>query len=101
VALIQSLKPEEKEDGPPFERRLVFNNRRRGRLSNMSSDSQIGIAVCSAVEKLGVPMEAAVADAMKQFGLQRKAVFEAVKRYKKRLPSLYKSQTKKATGVVK
>jgi hypothetical protein len=68
-------------DGPS-ERQLVFKMRKKGRRPHRSADSQVALDVLSQTEK-GYKMEAAVQEAMKEYKLSRKAVFEVVRRFKR------------------
>jgi hypothetical protein len=66
------------------ERRLVFKMRKKGRRPHRSADSQVALSVLSKTEK-GYKMEAAVQEAMEEYKLSRKAVFEVVRRFKRRM----------------
>jgi hypothetical protein len=79
VMLRHALDP----DGPS-ERRLVFKMRKKGRRPHRSADSQVALSVLSKTEK-GYKTEAAVQEAMKEYKLSRKAVFEVVRRFRRRM----------------
>jgi hypothetical protein len=79
VMLRHALDP----DGPS-ERQLAFKMRKKGRRPHRSADSQVALNVLSKTEK-GYKMEAAVQEAMKEYNLSRKAVFEVVRRFKRRM----------------
>jgi hypothetical protein len=69
------------------ERRLVFQSRNKGKRPDLSSDFSVAFHV-RRLGNEGVKVEAAVHDAMQKFGLSRKAVFECIKRVKKRYRDL-------------
>jgi hypothetical protein len=67
-------------------RRLVFKNQRKGK-RNDAADFQVAIHV-EFLRHTGWKNEAAVQQAMEDFGLSRKAVFEARKRVRHKSPRL-------------
>jgi hypothetical protein len=79
VMLRHALDP----DGPS-ERQLVFKMRKRGRRAHRSADTQVALNVVRKTE-MGYKMEAAVQEAMQEYNLSRKAVFEVVRRFKRRM----------------
>ena len=62
-------------DRVEIDRRIRFENRRRGRQSNAQAEKQIAEAIWSMVQA-GTKTESAVAHAMKTFGLGRSRVME-------------------------
>jgi hypothetical protein len=79
VMLQHALDPE-----GPSERRLVFKMRKKGRRPHNSADREVALSVLGKTEK-GYKKEAAVQEAMKEYKLSRKAVFEVVRRFKRRM----------------
>jgi hypothetical protein len=67
-------------------RRLVFKNQRKGK-RDAAADFQVALHV-EGLRRAGWKNEAAVEQAMKDFGLSRKAVFEARKRVRHKSPWL-------------
>jgi len=80
--LVASLDP-----GGSFGRRLVFEPRKRKRPADSATDLQIALHVRSLHHRLG-KKEAAVTQAMADFDLSRKTVFEAMKRIRAESPWL-------------
>ena len=80
--LVASLDP-----GGSFGRRLVFEPRKRKRPADSATDLQIALRVRSLHHRLG-KKEAAVTQAMADFDLSRKTVFEAMKRIRAESPWL-------------
>lgn len=81
-ALASALNPKGKSA-----RKLVFEFRKKGKRSDLSADYQVAYHVAFLVTKEGWPVEAAVSDAKEANGLSRKAVFEALRRTKKKFPA--------------
>ena len=80
--LVASLDP-----GGSFGRRLVFELRKRKRPAGSATDLQIFLYVEGRI-RTGQQVEAAVADAMANFGLSRKTVFAARQRIQRESPWL-------------
>jgi hypothetical protein len=64
-----------------FERRLVFQFRKKGKRSDFAADAEIAMYVEGLVRR-GVKKEAAVSHAMADLHLSRKTIFAAIKRFK-------------------
>jgi len=67
-------------------RRIVFESRKKGKQSDLAADFQVALPILEKGD--GVKVEYAVQVAMTKFGLSRKAVFECVKRVRRKLRSL-------------
>ena len=75
------------DKGGSFGRRLVFKQRKRKRPVGAATDLQITLYVQS-LKRAEWPVDAAVANAEKKFGLSRKGVYGARKRIKAESPWL-------------
>jgi hypothetical protein len=70
------------------ERRLVFQFRQKGNRPDLSADLEVALHVLQ-LRGDGVKGESATHGAMQKFGLSRKAVFECIRRAKKRFPDIF------------
>ena len=68
------------DSGGSFERRLVFQFRKKGKRSDFAADLDVAAYVGGLIHG-GQKKEAAVKRAEDKFGLKRKAVFAAIKRF--------------------